>query len=99
MTLTMLTMLTMVTMLTMLTMLMILSLVKISSSGSICGPFAVESIGAYRTRSPVGSLMIFALALIEKIFTMMRRSTFGEDIGDVEDVDDVDDTELGEDIK
>ena len=57
----------MLTMLTMLTILMLLSLVKISSSGSICGLFAAESIGAYRIRSPVGSLMIFApIALIKK---------------------------------
>ena len=56
-------------MLTMLTMLMILSSVKISSSGNICGPFAAESIGAYRIRNLVGSLMIFApIALIEKIW-------------------------------
>ena len=54
---------------TAMTMLMILSSVKISSSGNICGPFAAESIGAYRIRSPVGSLMIFApIALIEKIW-------------------------------
>ena len=57
----------------MLTILMLLSLVKISSSGSICGPFAAESIGAYRIRSPVGSLMIFApIALIEKIWIYLH---------------------------
>ena len=45
------------------------SATSVTLSGNICGPFAAESIGAYRIRSPVGSLMIFApIALIEKIW-------------------------------